>query len=244
MFFSTKKDILDLLRNFAEGKISLDQFQEQFEYLFLDREKWPILDPPEKEFFSDILERIGWVSENPTPEERELGWIDSVAFRQWVRGALRDFQASDPDHRSPQYPFRNGDSMRRVGHEIEKLEGRELRLACVEVLFANREQEGGLGDFGLIFSGDVALTLGCAGDGGIFVSTGQCGEKRPAPGMSLVVRPLSGVGGFLKSVQKKLGELELTFERGVLLVKNQDDELEVFLDGEPLERSIFRRVEE
>ncbi len=89
MHTATKQEILDLLQLVAEGLMSLGEFQPRFEYLFLDRGSWPVLDHRDKDFFGLVLAKVGWTSENPTEDEEALGWIGLDSFRGWLKGALQ-----------------------------------------------------------------------------------------------------------------------------------------------------------
>lgn len=95
MFLSTRQEILELLQGGARGLVGLDEFQKRFEYLFLDREEWPVLDYRDKEFFGVVLEKVGWTAENPSAEERQLGWMDFESFRRWLEEALRSHLAGE-----------------------------------------------------------------------------------------------------------------------------------------------------
>jgi hypothetical protein len=96
MYLFTREKILDLLYRTAEGLVPLDEFESRFSSLFVHREDYPILDHRDKDYFGEILERVGWTGDNPSEEERQWGWIDFATFKSWLKDLLEKYESGAP----------------------------------------------------------------------------------------------------------------------------------------------------
>ena len=86
---SDHKDILlRMIREALSGQWSVERFQKEYYWYFLDSVPPDALSEDDENFFAAVQEKMEWTAETPTEEERQFGWLDQAEFIQWLRTEL------------------------------------------------------------------------------------------------------------------------------------------------------------
>lgn len=77
--------LLNAIDAFLRGELTFPEFRERYYDYYIDQlPEWALTDR-ERDFFSEVQEKLDWVDRNPDYESRRAGWIDYEQFTTWLR---------------------------------------------------------------------------------------------------------------------------------------------------------------
>ncbi|MGH7960656.1 MAG: hypothetical protein ACRERD_02380 [Candidatus Binatia bacterium] len=124
--------------------------------------------------------------------------------------------------------------MKRGADQLLRMVGNTVQSLMVEIMFFGLEQRGKIGEVSIAFEAGPRFTFGCAGDGSILVTRSHK-QIADAPHTITVWRTLSGVRGELREALAEPNSLRLRIGDATLVLVNNDDEMEVTVNGESLD---------
>lgn len=150
----------------------------------------------------------------------------------WVQPQLEDLS-------SPVFCGKSG-AMKNDVEKFHRSIGKIVTSVAANVLFYRVETEGHLSSVSITFAGGNSFTMGCAGDGSIFIvqSPDRNGD---APGFITERRTVESIGGELRGVTVVQNGLRLAIGEQEVILVNQDDELLFLVDGKFLPAQVFMR---
>ena len=87
-----KENLMEKIENLLNGNWSVNQFDEEYYYYYLNHVSEEKLSEKELEFFGSIQEQLEWTTQNPDKQSREYGWMDYHDFIHWVRKQQKLFK--------------------------------------------------------------------------------------------------------------------------------------------------------
>ena len=123
---------------------------------------------------------------------------------------------------------------------LKRAVGRDVCHVAVNVLFYGAETEGVLASVSLILGDDAEFSLGCAGNGGVYVRRLRQAYG-DAPGFTTRRHRIEGVCGELRAASSTGNVMRLLIVERELVLANEDDELLIKVDGEALPYQILTR---
>ena len=88
---ASRKELFTLLEKFISQEIDLKGLWNKF-YIPYSENNWDrFLDDKEKNAFDEIQEKIDFVSDKPTNEDRRFGYISTDEFRTWLKQRTEHF---------------------------------------------------------------------------------------------------------------------------------------------------------
>jgi hypothetical protein len=77
-----------LIAGFLAGTTPFETLEAQFSpcYLFLPDDAFPGVEA--EVWYGVVHERIEWTTAEPSPEQKEFGWMSHAEFRAWLAAAV------------------------------------------------------------------------------------------------------------------------------------------------------------
>ena len=91
-----RESLLQMIEKFLDGRLSFEQFEEQYYPFYVDAVPDGALSDSEAAFFGTVQERLDWTAEAPPPEDRAYGWINRSEYRDWLSASLPRFKSGSP----------------------------------------------------------------------------------------------------------------------------------------------------
>lgn len=130
----------------------------------------------------------------------------------------------------------------KVAKQLESSVGATVSQVFVEVSFFNTESQGEINAICIEFADDRFFSLGCAGNGSIFVNKSKCGSIGTIPGQTIECRPILHLSDCtLKAIEIGDTDIRLNLCKYLIQIINNDDELEVIIDGQSLDKKMIIR---
>ncbi len=80
----------DRINKLLSREYSVEEFREAYYMFFIDEVPEDALLEDTYDYFSDIQQKLDWVTEKPDEDERKYGWIDNEEFVKWVENIIKD----------------------------------------------------------------------------------------------------------------------------------------------------------
>jgi hypothetical protein len=87
-----KKELLERINKLIGKEISVPEFENQYYLYFLNEVPNDALNDDDNELFAEIQEKLDWVSENLSEEERKDGWINQDEYIEWLKNKITDYK--------------------------------------------------------------------------------------------------------------------------------------------------------
>ena len=85
MRLTIRDEVEDLIADLLSGAIAAPEFDTRFSDALDSRLKIAGTTPSEEEYYGMIQEKLSWVGDDLSDEERTLGWINESEFLDWLR---------------------------------------------------------------------------------------------------------------------------------------------------------------
>jgi hypothetical protein len=86
-----KKELINKINKLLKKEITVPEFEDKYYLYFLDEIPDDALSDNDNEFFSEIQEKLDWVSEKPEEDERKYGWINYEEFIEWLKTKMENY---------------------------------------------------------------------------------------------------------------------------------------------------------
>jgi hypothetical protein len=81
-----RAELVAIIDSFLAGERSFEAFHRDFSRCFIDEIPEEDLTLEMADQYGAVHEKTEWTTRSPTPEERDVGWIDVPQFSSWLRG--------------------------------------------------------------------------------------------------------------------------------------------------------------
>jgi hypothetical protein len=82
-----EEQFLTLIDGLLQNTVSFNEFKERFVESYGYADHVLNIPTPVASVLSEVLEKLTWSDEAPTPFERKHGWITADEFVKWMRDA-------------------------------------------------------------------------------------------------------------------------------------------------------------
>ncbi len=74
-----------LIQDVLDERLSMGQFQREYARKFIEEMPDDALTSAELEQYGAVHEKAEWTTRNPPAEDRAVGWMDALGFRNWLQ---------------------------------------------------------------------------------------------------------------------------------------------------------------
>ena len=86
-----KKILSEKINKLINGKYTVPQFEKEYYFYFIEKVPDEALTEEENLFFGEVQEKLDWTSEDPTEEEKKLGWMNHKEYVEWLKKKTDEF---------------------------------------------------------------------------------------------------------------------------------------------------------
>lgn len=90
-----KSQYYEMVRKFVSGDWDGERFEEEFYFHFANSCGEVEMSSKEFDFFSEIQQKMDFVTDVPDERERQYGYITYSDYRLWVEGQIKSYGFDD-----------------------------------------------------------------------------------------------------------------------------------------------------
>ncbi|TNE60884.1 MAG: hypothetical protein EP335_17760 [Alphaproteobacteria bacterium] len=83
--------LISLVDALLAGRLTYDTFLKDFHWFYFAQVPDAALSAPQRDFFSEVAEKTGFVGLAIDEKSRSCGWISPLEFLLWLKGFRREY---------------------------------------------------------------------------------------------------------------------------------------------------------
>lgn len=90
-----KKDLTEKINKLINGSTTVPEFEKEYSSYYLNEVPDDALNETEDIFFGLVQEKLDWIAELPTEEEKKNGYLNYEEYTSWLKENTQDFFSNE-----------------------------------------------------------------------------------------------------------------------------------------------------